>query len=172
MFHASSLRGFASTRYTAEQLEHVLFVCPARGKRNIKTGKGEIHEKSIDHLGDTGAADLRGRRSPGGDLSALFAGPELVRVVSEMPCGLLQFMLFRVGAADRETHLFLLHPHLPEMRIFQMQKAQVKIGLRADVIRRKKQKGGIYRKIMICYRYAGSGQNQPSVVATGDSAVI
>ena len=102
---------------------------PPRGKRKIQTGKGGIHEKSIDDLGGTGAADLRGRRSPGGDLPALFEGPELVRVVSEMPCGLLQFVLFRIGAADRETHLFLLHPHLPEMRIFQMQKVQVKIGL-------------------------------------------
>lgn len=103
---------------------HGITFAPHFGK--IATEKGGIHEKSIDHLGDTRAADLGGERSQGGDLSALFAGPELVRVVSEMPCGLLQFVLFRIGAADRETHLFLLHPHLPELRIFQMQKDQVR----------------------------------------------
>ena len=117
---------------------HVLFVCLYFIK--IETGKGEIHEKSIDHLGGTGAADLRGQRSPRGDLSALFEGPELVRVVPEMPCDILQFVLLRIGAADQETHLFLLHPHLPAMRILQMQKTQVRITLRADVIRRKKTK--------------------------------
>ena len=101
------------------------FLFAPRDRREIKTGKGGIHEKSIDHLGGTGAADLGGERSQGGGLSALFAGPELVRVVSEMPCGLLQLVLFRIGAADQKTHLFLLHPHLPEMRIFQMQKTQV-----------------------------------------------
>ena len=58
-------------------------------------------------------------------MSALSEGPELVRVVSEMPDGLLQLVLLRIGSADQETHLFLLHPHLPEMRIFQMQKTQV-----------------------------------------------
>lgn len=140
-------------------------------KTEDPNGKGEIHEKSIDHLGGTRAADLRGRRSPGGDLSALFAGPELVRVVSEMPCGLLQFVLFRVGAAGWETHLFLLHPHLPEMRIFQMQKAQVKIGLRADVIRRKNKKEEFtVNNDLLPLR--GIRADQPSMVATGDSAVI
>ena len=58
-------------------------------------------------------------------MSALSEGPELVRVVSEMPDGLLQLVLLRIGSADQETHLFLLHADLPELRIFQMQKTQV-----------------------------------------------
>ena len=98
---------------------------PPRGKRKFETGKGGLHEKSIDDPGGTGAADLRGQRCPCRDLSALFEGSELVRVVSEMPDGLLQLVLLRIGSADQETHLFLLHADLPELRIFQMQKTQV-----------------------------------------------